>query len=203
MFSQLNIIIWLHTHQRNSSRCQCCFCPASLPSPYVSHPTFTRSHYMTSLYFTASVLPAALLGMGSLDYTLQPNALNHRKNMSTEEHCLEVKMKSEPSGWEAGPCWELVGISSRSAKPLHARKDLTSIWGNSSPSKIAQCELGGGQYLIHKLQTSGTGMSSAYFQQWENVWGGKSYLHKSRKTLFPSSAGNRSYSQSFSKRARN
>lgn len=67
---------------------------ASSPSPYVSHPTFTRSHYMTSLYFTLSVLAAVLLGKGSLDYTLQPNALNHRKKMNTEEQCLEVKMKS-------------------------------------------------------------------------------------------------------------
>lgn len=78
-------------------------------------------------------------------------------------------MKSEPSGWEAGPCRELVGISSRSAQPLHARKGLTSIQQNSNPSKPAPGELGGGQSLILGLQTSGTGKIPAYFQQWENV----------------------------------
>lgn len=202
MFSQLDITVWLYTCQRNSSRCQRRFYTASLPPPpprpplCVSHPTFTRSHYMASLYFSPSVLAAAPLGKGSLDYTLRPNDLNHRKKkMNTEE----VKMKSEPSG----PRREPAGTSSRSAEPLHAWKDSTSIRGNSHPSKPAHGQPGTGQNPIHGLQTSGTGKIPAYFQQWENVWAGKSYLHKSRKTLFPSSAGNRSYSQSFSKRTRN
>lgn len=53
---------------------------------------------MASLYFTPSVLAAAPLGKGSLDYMLWPNNLNHgkkKKKKNTEEHCLEVKMKSE------------------------------------------------------------------------------------------------------------
>jgi len=81
-FSQLDITIWLYTCQRNNSRCQCCFYTAALPSRppvCISHPTFTRSHYMASLYFTPSVLAAAPLGKGSLDYMLRPNNLKQRQ----------------------------------------------------------------------------------------------------------------------------